>query len=262
MINSSIVFAMVRRYVYNLRHDLNALTDAFYEPAMQIFIWGLTSTYLKSASPELPQIVLILLSGVVFWIVISQGQQSISVNLLREFWDRNLVNIFASPIRIREWIVAVMIEGGIKMMLSLSFGLILSLVLYKANLFMYGLYLLPFVMSLLLTGWAIGFFISGLIIRFGHTFQAFAWIGVTALAPFSAIYYPISSLPSWMQTIALFLPPSYIFQGMREILLHGTLSLDQLLISFALNILYLILSIWFFVFMFNKSKKLGLGRLV
>lgn len=262
MINFSIVFGMILRYFYNLKHDLNSITDAFYMPAMQIFIWGLTSLYLRDSHQAAPQIVLILLSGVVFWIVIDQGQQSISVNLLREFWDRNLVNIFASPIRIREWIIAVMIEGTIRMGLSLTFGIVLALTLYQTNLFIYGFYMIPFIISLLMTGWAIGFFISGLIIRYGHPFQAFAWIGITALAPFSAVYYPLSSLPHWMQYIGAFLPPSYVFSGMREILVTGNVSYHALFISFAMNIAYLILAIWFFVIMFNKSKKLGLGRLI
>lgn len=262
MINFPVVFAMILRYVYNLKHDLNSVTDAFYMPAMQIFIWGLTSNYLKNSNQAGPQIVMFLLSGVVFWIVIDQGQQAISVNLLREFWDRNLVNIFSSPLRLREWILAIMIEGTIRMSFSLLFGILLVLALYNTDLFIYGMYIIPFVISLLITGWAIGFFISGLIVRYGHQFQAFAWIGITALAPFSAVYYPISSLPQWMQYISAILPPSYVFTGMRQILQTGTLSYEQLLMSFLMNIIYLVLAIYFFVIMFNKSKKLGLGRLI
>lgn len=262
MLNFSIISAMVRRYVYNLKHDLNSLTDAFYQPAMEVFIWGITSTYLKTASGNLSHLVILLLSGVVFWIAVNQAQQSISVNLMREFWDRNLVNIFASPIRIREWIAAVIIEGVIRTLLALMFAILLVLILYKTNLFTYGILMIPFMISLFLTGWAIGFFISGLIIRFGHTFQAFAWIGVTLLAPFSAVFYPLSALPEWMQIIGKLLPTSYIFQGMREVLNSGKIPYEQISVSFALNTFYLVLSIWFFVRMFNKSRELGLGRLV
>lgn len=108
----------------------------------------------------------------------------------------------------------------------------------------------------------LGFIVSALIIRFGHTIQALAWVGLSILAPFSAIYYPVSILPKWMQYISLLLPPTYIFEGMREIINKGSLLPEKLFTSFVLNIIYLILSIWFFIFMFNKSRKLGLGRLI
>lgn len=37
---------------------------------------------------------------------------------------------------------------------------------------------------------------------------------------------------------------------------------DGEILGLPLNILYLTLALYFFVFMFNKSKKLGLGRLI
>lgn len=262
MIDTQIVSAIIRRYIYTLRHDLNSFTDAFYQPAMQIFIWGLTSSYIQRESNNLPQIVLVILSGVVFWMILSQSTQDITIGLLREFWDRNLVNLFSSPLRLREWIVGVVITGIIKLCFSLALGIFLVLVLYHANIFSYGFFLIPFIMSLLITGWVIGFFIAGLLVRYGHSMQAFAWIGIEIISPFCGVYYPISSLPVWMQNIAFFLPPSYIFEGMRQVVNTGTISYNNLFISFALNITYLLLSLWFFVKMFEKSRKLGLGRLI
>jgi hypothetical protein len=69
-------------------------------------------------------------------------------------------------------------------------------------------------------------------------------------------------LPQWAQKIALFFPTSYVFEAMRQHIFTGTISLEKIIISFALNVLYLVLSIWFFVLMFKESKKLGLGRLI
>jgi len=72
----------------------------------------------------------------------------------------------------------------------------------------------------------------------------------------------LSILPQEVQKIALFVPSSYVFEGLREFILTGSIVYEKFLISFALNAVYLILSLWFFVFMFNKIKKLGLGRLI
>lgn len=253
---------MTLRYLYHMKHDFNVIAEAFYEPSMQIFIWGLTSVYITSIAQNFPQILSIILSGVVFWMVVTHGVYSIAVNLLFDLWDRNIINILVSPIRIREWVTSMMIFGLLKMSLALLFGIILALLLYSTNLFHYGLLLIPFTASLLMMGWVVGFAMAGLIIRFGFKVQAFAWTMVPLFIPFSAVYFPVSTLPFWAQKVAMFVPTSYIFEGMREILFTGNLSYDKLFISFALNIVYLILSIWFFVWMFNKSKKLGLGRLI
>lgn len=262
MINTNLIFAMIVRYFYGWRHNLDRLMDSFYWPVMDLLLWGLTSVYIKKATHDVPQIIPILLTGVVFWSVIWRSQYEISVNMLAEFWDKNLVNVFSSPLQLREWIIAVMGMGTIKMLMTLVFSSLLAFILYAYNIFIYGFLLLPFMASLLLTGWFLGFLVTAIIVRFGQTLQTFAWAGPVIIAPFSALYYPVSALPFWAQDVSRFVPSSYIFEGMREILFTGHFSYDKLFISFVLNIFYLILSVGFFVSMFNKSKKLGLGRLI
>lgn len=262
MINFNIVFAMMLRYFYGWKHSLDRLMDSFYWPAMDLFIWGLTSVYIKNTSRDFPQIILVILSGIVFWSIIWRSQYEISVNMLAEFWDKNLVNIFSSPLRLREWILSVIGIGFIKMLMTFLFSAFLAFILYRYNILIYGYLLLPFILNLLLTGWFLGLIVAAIIIRFGQNLQTFAWAGPVIIAPFSAFYYPVSTLPDWAQVIAKFIPSSYIFEGMREILFTGKLSYDKLFISFGLNIIYLTLAIYFFIFMFNKSRKLGLGRLI
>ncbi|MFH1832552.1 MAG: ABC transporter permease [Candidatus Levyibacteriota bacterium] len=254
--------AMVIRQLYNWRHSLDRLSDTFYWPALDLIIWGLMSIYLRNHLTSIPFIVIALLSGLIFWLIIWRSQYEITVNLLSEVWDKNLINIFGSPLTIWEWIISAMILGSIKLFFSLLFMIAFALFLYAMNLFSFGFILLPFVVSLLITGWAAGFFVAGFIIRFGAKIQTLAWVGVSVLMPFSAVFYPVATLPSCAQSIAKFVPSSYVFEGMREILFTGNTSYDKLFISFALNILYLTMAIWFFVFMFNKSRKLGLGRLI
>lgn len=256
------VKAIVLRQIYNWKHSLDRLSDSFYWPAFDLIIWGLTSIYIKNNVSKIPFLVIAVLTGLIFWLVIWRAQYEITINLLTEIWDRNLVNIFGSPLTIGEWIVSAMILGLIKMVLSIFFAIGFAFLLYKTNVFSFGFVLIPFIVSLLITGWAAGFIVGGLIIRYGAKIQTLAWVGVTILMPFSAVFYPVSTLPFWAQSIARFVPSSYIFEGMREILFTGTISYDKLLISFALNIIYLILAMRFFVFMFNKSRKLGLERLI
>lgn len=261
MINGNRIFAMVLRDLINLRHSYDRLSDMFYWPVMDLLIWGLTGLYLVQQSHN-QSLLSVILTGLIFWIVVWRSQYEININLLHEIWDRNLVNLFASPLTLTEWTASFLIFGLTKMIVSFAFSALIAILLYQYNLFIYGLLIIPFVMNLLLTGWTVGFIVAGFLIRFGQRLQTLGWTGVYLLAPFSAIFYSISILPPWAQTAAQFIPPSYIFEGMREILFTGKLSYDKLFISFGLNIIYLILSIGFFVFMFKRSRKLGLGRLI
>jgi len=260
--NFNRIFAMVRRYFLYMRHNLDRLSDMFYWPALDLLIWGLTGLYLATLNQNSKDYIFVILTGLVFWIIIWRVQYEINVNILSEIWDKNMVNIFASPLTVKEWIASLMIVGFIKMLISLSFSAALAYILYKYNIFIYGLMLIPIVISLLLTGWAAGFFIAGFIVRYGQKIQTLAWGGVALIAPFSVLYYPLSVLPPWAQKIALFVPSTYVFEALRSLLFKGILPYDKIFFSIILNIPYLILSLWFFIFMFNKSRKLGLGRLV
>jgi ABC-2 type transport system permease protein len=262
MINFNRVFAMFIRYFINLRHNFDRLTDTLYWPALDLFIWGLTGLYVATLSGNNKDYIFIILTGLVFWITIWRMQYEINVNILSEIWDRNIVNIFCSPLTLSEWILSLMTVGFIKMIISFSFSAILAYVIYQYNVFAFGSMLLPIMISLSLTGWAAGFFVGAFIIRYGQKIQTIAWTGVSLIVPFSVIYYPLSILPQWAQKIALLIPSSYVFEAIREVHFTGNFPYIKIVISFALNIIYLIFSLWFFAKMFNKSKKLGLGRLI
>lgn len=256
------IMAMVQRYFYNTKHSYDRLTDMFYWPLMDLLIWGLTGLYFTKLSPDSGNATTILLTGIIFWIVTWRAQYEITTNLLSEMWDRNLVNIFASPLTVYEWIVSVVIFGGLKMVISLLFSAGIAYLIYQYAFFQFGWWLIPIITSLVITGWASGFIVAAIIIRFGMKVQTIAWAGAYLIAPFSALYYPLSVLPDWAQKIALIFPSSYIFEAMRQHIFTNTISMDKIIISFALNGLFLVLSISLFVFSFKKSKKMGLGRLI
>lgn len=262
MINFNRVWALVLRYTINMIHNYDRLTDMFFWPAMDFFLFGLTSIYLTQSTAKSLNYLFVVLSGLVFWIVIWRAQYEISTNLLAELHDRNIVNLFTTPLKLREWISAFMVMGFLKTFVSIGFSASLSFIFYHYNFFSFGGYLVIFIVNLLLTGWACGFIVSGFLVYYGEKVQTFAWVGASIIAPLSAVYYPVSILPQWAQTVAYFIPSTYIFEAIRESLFTGTVTYDKLLISSILNIVYFSFSIWFFVRMFYKSRRLGLGRLI
>jgi ABC-2 type transport system permease protein len=259
--NLNRVLAVITRHLYNFKHNLERLSENFYWPALDIILWGLTSRYFQVTDQKISNLVLVVLSGLILWQVIWRSQYEISVNLLEELWSHNLVNLFASPLTVNEWLAAVLLLGIANMLLGLGFAILLTWFLYTINVLVLGWWILPFLISLLMTGWWTGLIVSGLIIRFGHQIQSLAWTGVALLVPFSAVYYPVSSLPLWAQKISRVIPSSYVFESMRGFLTNQQILLPQLGISFLLNFIYLFLSIVFFKYCFRKSQQLGFSRL-
>jgi ABC-2 type transport system permease protein len=248
------------RYYYNLMKGVSQLSDLFYWPLVDILLWGLTSIWIQNQN-NTPQLPLILMTGLIFWQVAWRGSVDISVNLLHEFWHRNLVNLFSTPLKISEWICGVILLCLCKLMITISFGALMVYVLYSLNVFTVGWAFLPFAALLLIFGWTLGFLAAGVIIYWGHQVEMIAWMIAFIFAPFSAVFYPVDILPIWAQTIAWCLPTTYIFEGMRSILSGNSFPFLYLWMSCILNLVYLGLSIYFFQFMFQKSRIKGLARL-
>jgi ABC-2 type transport system permease protein len=255
------ILAIVIRHLYNLKNNLDELADSFYYPAMDLIIWGLTSQYFAKNSSGIPNLILILLTGLIFWQTVWRSQYEITVSLLNELWSRNLVNLFASPLTINEWMAGLLLLGLVKLILTSSVTLVLVWIFYSINLLQFSFALLPFFALLIISGWWIGFLVTGIILRFGKSLQNLAWAGVYLLSPFSAVYYPVEVLPLWAQKISLFVPTSYVFEGMREVLRTGQISWQKFFISLGLNLWYLISAVFFLRQSFIKAKKSGLTQL-
>lgn len=252
------IYAISLRHFYHLRHSLDRLSDIFYWPTIDIFLWGITSSYIKSLNPNGNFFVVIVVSGILLWILVWRAQFEITNNVLAELWDRNMINIFVSPLKFSEWIISAFIQGIIKGLISITFVSIIAFFLYKVNLIQFGFYLIPFAILLIMSGWWIGLFVAAIVMRFGSKVQTLAWTVIWAVAPFSAIYYPVSYLPTFAQKIALLLPTSYIFEQGRQLLQKGTVDINQLLICFLLNILYITIGLFLFSRSFKKVLERGL----
>ena len=248
------------RYFLSLFRGSHFLADLFYWPFVDILLWGLTSVWIQRQH-NIPQLPLILMTGLIFWQVTWRGSVDISVSLLQEFWNRNLVNLFSTPLKISEWSIGIILMCLFKLSITITFGAVMVYLLYALNVFTLGWAFLPFAASLLCFGWAIGFLASSAIIYWGTQMEAFAWMIAFIFAPFSAVFYPIDALPSWAQGIGWCLPTTYIFEGMRMILSLGAFPTSYFFMSILLNICYLFLSYSLFRFMFEKSRAKGLARL-
>lgn len=256
------IYAIIVRNLFAYKRSLDRLTDAFYWPTLDLVIWGLTSQFIAQSGNTNLNFVSVIVSAIVLWLFLWRAQYEISINVVDEMWNKNLVNLFGAPLKFSEWIISLLLLGLIKIIMAVGFAIVLAYLLYKVEIFNLGFYIIPFMVLLILNGWVLGFLVSGLILRYGTKVQTLVWTTIWMISPFSAIYYPVSALPSWAQTISQYVPPSYIFEGMRDVVETGKADLSLLLFPGLLTVIYMIGAIIYLKSSFNKLMDKGLVKAV
>ncbi len=252
------IIAVVIRHLYIWPRSPERFMWTFGWPFFGLLIWGLAISFLQNSSSSSFSFINIIIGGIIFWEIVVQPQREISINFIDEMWNKNMLNLFASPLTKAEYLTALIIIGAIKMVVTIISLTIGSLILYKFNIFStFGLSIPILFINLILFGITLGFFVNSLILRFGISVQEIAWAIVAIVQPFSCVLYPLSSLPAWVQKISIFLPVTYVFEEMRRIMLDNNIIFSNLIFAFFLNILYLTISIWFFFAMFEKAREHG-----
>jgi len=251
------ISALLIRHLYLYKRSFPRIMDIVYWPVMELLVWGFLSMYIDKLEVGGFNAITILLGAVIFWDFLNQSQKSVSIAFLEEIWEKNLLNIFVTPLRLSEFFVSTLLIGLVRLLLVGIILAVLSFVMYRFNLFEMGFALIPFVLNLFLFGWALGVFANAIILRFGTSAQILAWGFIVLIQPFSAVFYPVSALPAFLQPVAYLLPSTYVFEGMRSVLTAGTVSFPLLWGAIAANAVYLAVMVYFFFRMFVHVKKEG-----
>ncbi|MDX1485054.1 MAG: ABC transporter permease [Alphaproteobacteria bacterium] len=250
--------AMVLRYVYILRGSWPRIIELAYWPLMQVVLWGFISKFLATNSSWVAQGAGVLIGAVLLWDVLFRGQLGFSVSFLEEMWSRNLANLFVSPLRPYEFVVALSLMSVIRTVIGVVPAALLAILFYHYSIFDLGLPLIAFFFLLLMLGWAVGLLITALIMRFGLGAESLAWIAMFAVAPVSGVFYPVGTLPEWLQMVSWALPSAYVFEGMRAIIFDAAVRWDYMLAALALDLVYLAAAGAFFLYSFHVSRRDGL----
>ena len=84
-----------------------------------------------------------------------------------------------------------------------------------------------------------------------------AWSIMFLFMPLTCVYYPVTTLPVWLQPIAWALPPTYVFEGMRALLIDGIFRTDLMLQALAINLVLLVASFAAFLALLRSARKNG-----
>jgi len=251
------VTALLLRYFYLLRSSWPRLLEIAYWPTIQMIIWGFTSVYFSDSSPELTAGG-ILISAVLVWDSLFRSHISYTLSFLEEMWSRNLANLFVSPLRSWELILALATISMIRTLIGMTPAALLAIPFFGVSVFEMGLPLLGFFLNLVLTGWSISQVVTGILLRYGLGAESLTWMLPFLLAPFSCIYYPLETLPGWMQGVAEFLSTTYIFEGMRSLILDGVCREELMWRACGLNLIYMTFGISVFLVAIRSARNRGL----
>jgi len=249
--------AIVLRHWYLLRSSWPRVFELMYWPTMQMILWGFISQFMATTSGWVAQGAGVLIAAVLLWDVLFRGQLGVSIGFLEEMWSRNLGNLFVSPLRPQEWVVALMLTSLMRTLVGVVPAALLAIPLYGFSVFSLGLPLALFFLNLIVMGWWIGIILTGLILRHGMGAESLAWMAVFMLAPVSAVYYPLSVLPGWLQWVALMLPSAHVFEGMRAVVFDGAVRWDHLAAACGLNAVYMAAAVAFFLHHFAIARNEG-----
>jgi len=251
------VAAMVWRYWYLLRSSWPRILDLIYWPAVQMLMWGFLQLYVSQNSGFFAQASGVFIGAVLLWDILFRGQLGFSISFLEEMWSRNLGNIMISPLRPVEFIAALMVMSIVRLAIGMVPVSLLAIAFFDFNLWSLGFALAAFFANLILTSWAIGIFVAGLLLRNGMGAEGLAWTIMFLFLPLTCVYYPVSVLPDLLQYVAWSLPPTYVFEGMRALLIDHVFRADLMLESLAFNVVLFAVASLAFLKLLQSARAQG-----
>ena len=256
--NPSRVAAIVLRQIYLYRGSPVRLLPMIAWVTIDIVLWGFITRYLNTVTGARFNFVPAILGAVLLWDFLTRVMQGVTTAFFEDVWSRNFLNIFATPLKVSEYLSGLVITAIGTSLVGLLAMLVLASGLFGLSFAAYGLALIPFVLALFLTGIALGVFGASIVLRLGPASEWLIWPIPSILSPFVGVFYPLSTLPRWMQAVSRLLAPSYVFEGMRAIVAGKGPAPGLLALSCGMAVGYIVLACLTFTLVYRHAIRTGL----
>jgi ABC-2 type transport system permease protein len=252
------IWGLMYRHLALYRRSWPRVLELAYWPVLQMSVWGFTASFLATRSGNSIAVAGgALLGGVLLWEVALRSQMGVAISFLEEVWSRNLAHVFVSPMRPWEMLAALVGMSMLRVLVGVLPAVLIAWLLYAFNVFAMGPVIVLFFANLMIMGWWVSLGVLSLILRHGAGAEALAWSVVFGLTPFSAVFYPVSVLPAVVRPLALALPSSHVFEGMRAAMATGVVRWDHLAWAFGLNGVWMVAALLVFSAQFRHARQGG-----
>lgn len=256
------MWAISLRHIRQTYKDVWRFVNIFFWPVLNMIIWGFNAKWIQSSYAHDAHLSLAILTALIGWQVSRRAVMDVSIHLFEEISDRNIANIFSTPLSIFEWVGGIFIMSMINVTCAAGICIATVKLCYDLNVLnAMGFALLPFLISLFIAGLSLGFVSAAPLLIWGRRVHGIIFVLCEIFAPFSGAFYPISVLPSFLRMIAQALPMSYAIEGIRQAVMTGVVSWRLCGISFLMSLVYFVVLFTIFVYLFGYSKNKGLERL-
>jgi ABC-2 type transport system permease protein len=252
------VAAILLRQWYLLRGSPVRMLPLFVWAAIDIVLWGFITRYLNSVSGAGINFTTVLLGAVLLWDLFGRVMQGVTTAFLEDVWSRNFLNLFASPLTLAEYVSGLVITSLASSVVGLAVMLGLAIPIFGLSFLALGAHLLLFLAVLFAFGVALGVLASAMVLRFGPASEWLVWPIPALLSPFCGVFYPLSVLPAWMHAVAYALPPAYVFEGMRQLVLGRPFTPLPVVWAAVLALAHILLASYCFVAVFRYAVRSGL----
>lgn len=250
--------AIVLRHFYLVRGSLARRLPLVVWVAIDMVLWGFIARYLDAVTAAGIEFVPVLLGAVLLWDYFSRVMQGVTTAFFEDVWSRNFLNLFATPLTLAEYLGGLVLSSVATSAVGLVVMIVLATTVFGLSPLVYGAMLVPFLLVLFLFGIALGILGSAIVLRLGPASEWFVWPIPALVTPFAGVFYPLSTLPEWMQLVGRLLPPSYVFEAMRAIVAGGAFSAAALAWSAGLAVLYLVLACAAYARVHRQALRTGL----
>src|SRR5271167_3761054 len=247
--------AIVLRQFYLIRGSFSRVLPLFVWAGIDIVLWGFITKYLNTVTSSGFNFVSSLLGAVLLWDFLTRVMHGVTMAFFEDVWSRNFLNIFATPLSISEYISGLVLSSIATSSVGLVVMLFLAIAIFGLSFFMYGVMLIPFLLVLFSFGIALGIVASALVLRLGPAAEWFVWPIPALISPFAAVFYPLSTLPRWMQYISHALPPVYVFENLRSIVAGHAASGSALILGACLALLDIAIAGWLFSSVYRSAVR-------
>lgn len=251
------ISAMVLRHWYVIRSSWPRAAELVYWPLVQMLTWGFLQSYLAHATSLAGRAAGLFIGGVLLWDILVRGQLGFSIAFLEELWARNLGHLMMSPMRPAELIASLIAVSLLKLVVAMVPVMLMAYWFFGFNVASLGFAFAAFFANLVVMSWSMGLISAGVVLRWGLGAESIAWVVAFMLLPLCCVYYPVATLPEWLQPVALALPPTYVFEGLRALVTHHTFEAGYMIKALALNLAYFATGATVFALCLRQARASG-----
>jgi ABC-2 type transport system permease protein len=228
------VAAILVRYAYLLRGSPARVIPLFAWVAIDVVLWGFLTRWLDSVSRAGIDFVTVLLGAVLLWDFFARVMQGVTMTFFEDVWTRNLLNVFATPLTIAEYVTGLVLSSVGTSAIGLAVMVVLATAVFGLAVASNLGFLVAALLVLFLFGIAVGIGGCAIVLRLGPAAEWFIWPIPAVLSPFAGVFYPVAILPGWMRPISWVLPPSHVFEAARAVVAGGPPDWARLALAAAL----------------------------